>query len=64
MEKLPSKNNKISPEEEEEDDVNDMAFIDDNISGSKNKLNISINEKDDIDDLDDEQVEKEFTEFL
>ena len=41
-----------------------MAFIDDNTSTTKNKLNISINEKDDIDDLNDEEVEQEFTAFL
>lgn len=41
-----------------------MAFIEENVEGSKNKLNLSINEKEDLEDLDDEQVEQEFTAFL
>jgi len=54
----PSKTNKFQKknDQEDEEEVNDadMAFIDDNICGSRNKLNISINEKDDLEELDDE----------
>lgn len=32
----------------------DMAFIEESMSGTKDKLNLSMNEKDELDDLDDE----------
>ena len=41
-----------------------MDFINDCLNISKNKLNISMTEKDKLDDLDDEKVEKEFHNFL
>ena len=43
--------NNIDKEEEIEED---MAFIDENVNEKKNRLNISVNEKDDLDELDDE----------
>ncbi len=53
-----------SGKKEGKDVDEEMEFMNECLAKSKNKLNISMNEKDELDDLDDEKIEQEFNDFL
>ena len=43
---------------------NDMGFLDDCLQETNQKLNLTADEKDDLEDIDDEEIEKEYEEFM
>lgn len=42
----------------------DGKLIEQSLNQSKQKLNISFQEKEDLEDIDDDEIEKQFTEFI
>lgn len=49
---------------EGDNDELDGKLIDQSLNQSKQKLNISFQEKEDLEDIDDDEIEKQFTEFI
>lgn len=49
---------------EGDNDELDGKLIEQSLNQSKQKLNISFQEKEDLEDIDDDEIEKQFTEFI
>lgn len=54
----------ISIVNKKEEGVDDFNFLDECLQGTNEKLNLTADEKEDLDDLDDEAIQKEYADFM
>ena len=57
-------NEETKPNDGKTENPNDVDFLDECLTGANEKLNLTADEKDDLEDLDDEQIQKEYEAFM
>lgn len=56
--------NDINPQDQVQENQEEVDFLNDCLQGANEKLNLTHDEKEDLEDLDDEQIQKEYENFM